>query len=104
MRTPDNERLRKLEQALLEAHRARKNQPWEMGWAEGVMREVHRRARYQGPAHQNGEGARFVWQAASFAVALAVLMGALLIISSLPVDRGSGLVAEETELGSLFLE
>ncbi len=104
MSLSDDERLRKLEQALFEAHRARKSLSWEANWTESVMREVYRAARQQAPVRRNGEVTRLVWRTASFAVAMAALMGALLIISPGSVEHGGGLVAEEIELGSLFLE
>jgi len=104
MRPPD-ERLEKLEQALIETHRARQMPPWEARWDESVMQEIRRVARRQPPVRQNDDVAHLVWRTAGFAAALAILLVVLLmIVSPKFVSEESGLVAEEIHLGSLFLE
>ncbi len=50
MSTSGDEHLRKLEQALLEAHRVRRAPLWDVGWAKSVMQEIHRLSRHQPPA------------------------------------------------------
>ncbi len=104
MRTRD-ERLEKLEQTLIETHRARQMPPWEARWDERVMQEIRRMARRQPPVRRNDDVARLVWRTAGFAAALAVLLVVLLmIVSPQFVIEESSLVAEEIHLGSLFLE
>lgn len=104
MRTPD-ERLEKLEQILIESHRARQMPPWEAGWDESVMQEIRRMARRQSPARQNDDLAHLVWRTAGFAATLAVLLVVLLMITTPKfVNEESSLVAEEIHLGSLFME
>ncbi|MDC8450001.1 MAG: hypothetical protein LV473_16815 [Nitrospira sp.] len=104
MRTLD-ERLEKLEQALIETYRARQMPPWEAKWGESVMQEIRRVARRQPPVRRNDDVAHLVWRTAGFAAALAVLLVVLLmIVSPHFVIEESGLVAEEIHLVSLFLE
>lgn len=104
MRIPD-ERLEKLEQALIESHRTRPMSPWEARWGESVMQEIRRMARLQPPARRNDDVAHLVWRTAGIAAALAVLLVVLLmIVSPKFAIEESGLVAEEVHLSSLFLE
>ena len=103
MRTPD-ERLEKLEQILIESHRARQMPPLEAGWDESVMQEIRRMARRQPPVRPNDDLAHLVWRTAGFAATLAVLLVVLMILSPQFVIEENGLVAEEIHLGSLFLE
>jgi hypothetical protein len=104
MKTPD-ERLQKLEQALIETHRARQMPPWEARWDESVMQEIRRVARRQPPVRRNDDVAHLVWRTAGFAATLAVLLVVwLMILSPQFVIEENGLVAEEIHLGSLFLE
>ncbi|MBX3326067.1 MAG: hypothetical protein U0223_10695 [Nitrospira sp.] len=49
MSTSGDEHLRKLEQALLEAHRIRRTPLWDVGWAKSVMQEIHRLSKHQPP-------------------------------------------------------
>lgn len=105
MSTIDDERLRKLEQALTEVHRARRTPPWQEGWVEGVMQEVRRVSRRQLGGSQNGEVVRLVWRAAGFATVLSILLiVSLLMRSPMAVSEEGGLMAEDVEVGSLFFE
>jgi Flp pilus assembly protein TadB len=105
MSTIDDERIQKLEQTLTEAHRTRSTPSWQAEWVEGVMHEIHRVARQQPPVRTNGDVRHLVWQAASFATALAVLLMVSLLMGSPNVVSGEGdLMAEDVEMGSLFFE
>lgn len=104
MKLPD-ERLEKLEQALIETHRARQMPPWEAKWDESMMQEIRRVARRQPPIRQNDDITHLVWRTAGFAAALAVLLGVwLMTVFPKFMIEESGLVAEEIHLDSLFLE
>lgn len=105
MNPVEDEQLRKLEQALIEAHRTRQAPQWESGWVEGVMREVHLLARRQPPASHEQDVTQLVWRTAGFAAALAaLLMVTLLMGSPKSVSEEAGLMAEDVGMGSLFFE
>lgn len=100
----NNERLQKLEQALTQAHRARQVPPWEAGWAERVMQEVRRVARQPAPVPHD-DVVRLIWRTAGIAAVLAILIGLTVMTGSFrPAIHEGGVVAEEIDLGSLFLE
>jgi len=105
MSTVDDERLRKLEQALTEAHRVRRSPPWQAGWVEGVMHEVRRVARCRPRDSRNSDVVRLVWRAAGCAAVLSMLLiVSLLMRSHTAVSEEGGLMAEDVEVGSLFFE
>lgn len=105
MSTVDDDRLRKLEQALTHAHRARHSPPWQAGWDESVMQEIRRVSKRQPPFFPNGDVTRLVWRTAGFAAILSIfLMVSFLIRSTMAVSGGGGLIAEDIEVGSLFFE
>lgn len=104
MSRTEHERLKKLEQALTKAHRERRTPSWEAGWAKRVMQEVRRVARQQAPVPHH-DIVRLVWRTAGIAAVLAILIGLTVMIgSSRPAIHEGGVVAEEIDLGSLFLE
>lgn len=102
----DDERLQKLERTLLEAHRARQTPSWDMKWAEHVMQGVRRVARQQVPvSHHHDDVLRLLWKTAGVAAVLAILMGLTVMTgSSRQAIHEGGVVADEVDLGSLFLE
>jgi hypothetical protein len=102
----DDERLQQLEQALLEAHRARRTPSWDTGWAMRVMQRVRRVARQQARVSQHHDDVlRLVWKTAGVAVVLALLVGLTVMMgSSQTAIQERGVVADEVDLGSLFLE
>jgi hypothetical protein len=105
MNPVDDERLRKLERALIEAHRARLTPPWEPGWVQGVMHEVRRAVKPRSPVYHEHDVPHLVWQAASIAAVLAVLLTVSLLMGSpKSVNEETGLMAEDVEMGSLFFE
>lgn len=100
----DNERLQHLEQALTRAHQTRRTPSWDTGWAERVMQEVRRVARQQAPVPHH-DVVRLVWRTAGIAAVLAMLIGLTVMTgSSRPAIHEGGVVADEVDLGSLFLE
>lgn len=105
MSTVDDERLRKLEEALTEAHRARHTPSWRAGWVEGVMQEVRRAARRPPQVSANGDVVRLVWRAAGFAAVLSIfLLVSFLMQSTMTMSEEGGLIAEDVAVGSLFFE
>jgi hypothetical protein len=105
MSTVDDKRLRKLEEALTEAHRVRHTPSWQEGWAEGVMQEVRRLARRQPRISGHGDVVHLIWRAAGFAAVLSILLlVSFLMQSTMTVSEEGGLIAEDVEVGSLFFE
>lgn len=105
MSTVDDKRLRKLEEALTEAHRVRPTPSWPEGWAEGVMQEVRRLARRQPRISGHGDVVHLIWRAAGCAAVLSILLlVSFLMQSTRTVSEEGGLIAEDVEVGSLFFE
>lgn len=105
MNSVDDERLQKLERALMEAHKARLTPPWEPGWVQGVMRDVRRGVTPRPSAYREHDVPHLVWRAAGVAAALAALLTVSLWMGSpRTVSEESGLMAEDVEMGSLFFE
>lgn len=105
MSTVDDKRLRKLEEALTEAHRARHAPSWPEGWAESVMQEIRRLARRQPWISGHGDVVHLIWRAACFAAVLSILLlVSFLMQSTMTVSEEGGLMAEDVEVGPLFFE
>ncbi len=103
--TPEDETMRKLEQALAKAHRARQTLPLGPEWTQRVMREVRRGGIQEGPASARFGLETFIWQSAGLAVALALILTvSLMIWSPSPSSEDIGAVAEEFEPTPLFHE
>lgn len=102
MITPNDEQVTKLEQTLIEAHRARHVPPLGTPWAQQVMRDIRLRA----PQAEPGNGAEhLIWRAAAFAVAVALV--ALVSITAWRWTNSFenvSLMAEEFESTSLFVD
>ncbi|MGC4098194.1 MAG: hypothetical protein QM706_13850 [Nitrospira sp.] len=105
MNPVDDERVRTLERALMEAHKARLTPPWEPGWVQGVMRDVRCAIKPHRSAYREHDVPHLVWRAAGVAAALAALLTMSLWMGSpKTVSEEAGLMAEDVEMGSLFFE
>lgn len=100
--TAQDERMRKLERALIEAHQAQQAPRLGPGWAEQVMRDV-RSVETQPAPHIGVE--RLVWQTAAIAAAVALIVTVSMVTwSQAPSNDGMGLLTEEFESAPLFFE
>jgi len=101
----DDETRRRLEQAMVEAHRTRQVPFLGPDWSDAVMREVRRVAIRS--AHGNGVTAidRLVWRTAGIAAAVALVLTVSLITwSQTRSPDGGGLAAEELESAPWFFD
>lgn len=100
--TPEDNDLRKLEGALIEAYRSRPTPMLGPSWAHGVMRDIHQLA------PQSAQWSyldHLVWRTAAIAVAFAIVLTVSVIVLSSPTGtQGTGLIAEELELTPLFMD
>jgi hypothetical protein len=100
--TAHDENMRKLEQALTEAHRAREAPLLGQGWAEQVMRDI-----CYAPPHPNLQHGveHLVWRTAAVAATVALIVTASLIAWSwTSSNEGMGLLTEEFESTPLFFD
>lgn len=105
MIAPEDETIRKIEQALTKAHQARQAPPLGREWTDGVMREVRRQGIRARPAGTPAGLETLIWRTAVFASAFALILTLSILVASLtPSHEGVSLVAEEVESGALFLE
>lgn len=105
MSAPEDETIRNLEHALAKAHRERQPLPLGQEWTEKVMWAIRRQGVQTRPVSPRVVLDGLIWQTASAAAALALILTlSLLVMSLFPSRGGVSLVAEEVESGSLFLE
>jgi hypothetical protein len=99
MTRPNDENLMKVERALMEAHRSRQVPALGSGWAQFVMRDIHKMATDPERSMMSLGFDRLVWRTAAVATVFAlVFTGSVLFYTDRDAAEFSALLSGELDV------